>query len=203
MKTLLIVILLSTAAQASPTPRPPPEWTKPAVPRLFYSLTGGSGTGIIGGQTEAIEADVETGFQWEPLHVRAELGAFRNSQLAFSIVARLGFTPKTDTDPPVAKALMLRVYRMCRPVGLRFHGEVGGGYIRYRTGVNGTDVDTMAAGPLIFGGGVGYAHPISDSWRVIVDATALAAIATTDKYGGVRPEHALHFDLGVGLVVYR
>jgi hypothetical protein len=205
MKALFVLLLLAStaAAQSSPTPQPPPEWVRQAEPRLFYAISGGTGTGIIGGKTEGLEADVETGLQWAPFHLRAELAAFRTSQLAFGIHVRLGWTPKTDTDPPVAKAVMLRVYRMCRPVGLRFHGDIGAGYIRYRVGVNGTDIDSMAAGPVLFGAGAGYVHKLSRSWHLIVDATAIGAIATSDKYGGVRNEHALHFDLDVGLALFR
>lgn len=210
MRAFFIVLLLASSAAAqrpgylsSPTPLPPPEYVIPAEPRLFYSVAVGTGTGVIGGQTEGIEADVETGLQWAPVHFRAELAAFRNRRLAFGINVRLGFPVKTDTDPPVAKAVMLRVYRMCRPLGLRFHGAIGAGYIRYRVGVNGTDIDSMAAGPFLVGGGAAYVFPISKSWRVIVDASALAAIATSERYGGVRNEHALHFDLDVGLAVFR
>lgn len=98
---------------------------------------------------------------------------------------------------------MLRVYKMCAPLGLRFNGAVGAGYIRYRVGVDGTEKDTMVGGPILAGGGVGYVYPISKSWRVTVDLNAIAAIAASDNYGGVPNEHALHFDLDLGLAVFR
>ena len=205
MRALFVVLLLARTASAqwSPTPKPPPEFPAVEVPRLFYAVGMGTGTGIIGGKTEGIEADVETGLQWAPVHFRAELAAYRNPQLAFSIALRLGMTPKTDTDPPAAKAVFLRVYKMCAPIGLRYHGAIGAGYLRYRVGVNGTDIDSMAAGPLLFGFGAGYVYKLSKSWRFTADAVAIGAIATSDKYGGVPQEHALHFDLEFGFALVK
>lgn len=200
-----VVLLASwtTAAQPGaygPPPLPPP--LHPPEPRAWLGFAFGTGTGIIGGRTEGLEADVATGPQWAPLHVRAELGAIRTPRLAFAIAARIGFPLGVDIgDPPAAKAVLLRVYRLFGP--LRVHAAVGAGYLRYRVGVDGTATDTMAAGPVLAGGGAGYVVPLSRSWRLTVDAGVLAAIAASDEYGGVPNEHALHFDLDVGLAVFR
>lgn len=194
-------VAFAQSAVRSPPPEPPPLF--PPTPRVFIGFSAGSGFGVIGGQTEAIEADVATGAQWAPLHFRAELAAFRNPQLAFAISARLGYSFADTGDPPAAKAILLRVYRMCRPTGLRFNAAIGAGYIRYRVGVDGNAKDTMAAGPVLAGGGVGYVVPISRSWSVTIDLNAYAAIASSENYGGVPNEHALHFDLDLGLAVFR
>jgi hypothetical protein len=202
LATLLVPgTAFAQSAFRSPPPEPPP--LHPPQPQVFISFSAGSGLGVLGGRTEALEADVATGAQWAPMHFRAELAAFRNPQLAFAISARLGYTFGDTGDPPAAKAVLLRVYRMCSPLGLRFNGAIGAGYLRYRVGVDGTSKDTMAAGPVIAGGGVGYVVPISKSWRVTVDVNAYAAIASSENYGGVPNEHALHIDLDVGLAVFR
>ena len=205
MRALLVAAALLVPglafAQRPPPPEPPPLF--PRQPQVFLGFSVGTGGGVIGGQTEGIEADVETGPQWAPLHFRAELAAFRNPQLAFAVAARLGYSFGDVGDPPAAKAVLLRVYRMCSPLGLRFNGAIGAGYLRYRVGVDGTSKDTMAAGPFLAGGGVGYVVPISKSWRVTIDVNAYAAIATSENYGGVPNEHALHFDLDLGLAVFR
>ena len=191
-----------TTHSHGPPPTPPPLFEPP--PTVFFGFSLGTGTGVIGGETTGLEADVATGLQWAPLHLRAELAALRNPRLAFAISARLGFPLGVDVgDPPAAKAVMLRVYRMCGPTGLRWSGAVGAGYIRYRVGVDDTSTDVMAAGPILAGAGVGYVFPISKSWRVTVDVNAIAAIAASDNYGGVPNEHALHFDVDVGLAVFR
>lgn len=188
----------------TPPPEPPPLHPVVRLHQVWLGFSMGSGLGVIGGKTEGLEADVETGPQWAPMQLRAELAAFRNPQLAFALNARLGFPIDTDTDAPSAKAIMLRVYRMCLPDrGLRYHGAIGAGYIRYRVGVDGTTKDTMAAGPLLIGGGAGYVLPISKSWRLTIDVSAIGAIASSDRYGGVPNEHALHFDLDLGLAVFR
>ena len=208
---LLVVFASSTAAAQPSTVGPHPDHGPPPLPpplhppelRSFFSIGIGTGAGWIGGETEALEADVEGGPQWAPLHVRAELAAFRNPRLAFGISARLGFVPGQDFDAPSAKSVMLRIYKMCAPVGLRWNGAIGAGYVRYRARVDGESTDTMAAGPLLLGAGVGWVHKISKSWHVTVDLNAIGAIATSENYAGVPNEHALHFDLDVGLAVYR
>ena len=105
---------LAQSALRSPPPEPPP--LHPPQPQVFLSLAIGSGVGALGGETEALEADVATGVQWAPMHLRAELAAFRNPRLAFAISARLGYTFADTGDPPAAKAILLRVYRMCSPI---------------------------------------------------------------------------------------
>lgn len=203
----MVPVLVSATAVAQPsafrTPPPMPPPLHPREPQVFFGFGVGSGLGVIGGETEGLGADVATGPQWAPMHLRAELAAFRNPQLAFAIWGRLGFPFGDVGDPPASKAIMLRIYKMCAPLGLRFNGAVGAGYIRYRVGVDGTEQDTMVAGPVLAGGGVGYVFPISKSWRVTLDVNALAAIAPSDNYGGVPNEHALHFDLDVGLAIFR
>jgi hypothetical protein len=196
---LLVPVL--AFAQRPPPPEPPPLF--PPTPQVFLSVALGTGSGVIGGRTEAIGADVATGAQWAPMHGRVELAAFRNPQLAFAISARVGYSFADVGDPPKAKAVMLRVYRMCSPLGLRFNGAIGAGYIRYRVGVDGTAKDTMAAGPVIAGGGVGYVLPLYKQFHVTIDLNAYAAIASSENYGGVPNEHALHFDLDLGLAVFR
>lgn len=211
MRALAILLITGTAAaqptpphpdhDQGPPPAPPPLFSP--VPRTFFSVAIGGGGGVLGGETEALEADVKGGPQWAPMHLRIELGAFRNPRWAFAIAARLGFTFADVGDPPASKAVMLRIYKMCDPLGLRFNGAIGAGYIRYRVGVEGDAHDTMAAGPLLVGGGVGYVHKLSKSWRVVADANVLGAIASSDNYGGVPNEHALHFELDIGLAVFR
>jgi len=200
--------MTTRAASAQVFPQPdkgPPPTPEPLVPpptQWFFSVAVGTSGGIIGGETEGLEAPVETGPQWAPLHVRAELAAFRNRRYALAISGRLGIPFTVDIgDPPTAKSVMLRVYRFEGP--LRFNVGAGAGYIRYAVGVDGTSTDAMVAGPILAGGGAGYVFKISKSWRLTFDANVVIAIAPTDKYKGVPNEHALHLDLDVGLAVFR
>ena len=200
----VVAMSASAAAQPGASPPPVPPSLEPPPLRSMFSIGIGTGAaGYIGGTTEGLEAGVDGGPQWAPLHLRAELAAFRNPRLAFGITARLGFVPGQDFDAPSAKAVMLRIYRMCAPIGLRFNGSIGAGYLRYRTRVDGMYTDTMAAGPLLVGAGIGWVHKLSRSWHLTVDVNALGAIATSERYGGVPNEHAIHFDLDVGFAVYR
>jgi hypothetical protein len=203
---LLATTALAQRASRTPPPPPPPEPPRepvpPPPPRTYLAFAIGTGGGVIGGKTEGLEADVATGPQWAPLHLRADLAAFRRPGFALGVSGRLGFPIGSEIDSPAAKAVMFRAYWMC-PIGLRYIASVGAGYLRYRVGVDGTTVDTMAAGPILAGFGTGWAFPISRSWRLVVDVHAMAAIRTSEKYGGVPNQHALHFDLDVGFQLLR
>jgi hypothetical protein len=207
VKVLFGLLLLSGTAHAQvfavvdhgPPPKPP---TLPGPPSWFFSLSSGTGGGVIGGTTEGAEADVATGPQWAPMHLRAELGLIRNERWSAALVGRMGFPLFVDVgDPPTAKAVMVKVYRSMGP--WRINVAAGGGYLRYRVGVDNVAHDVMAAGPILFGGGVGYVKELSRSWRFIVDANVTGAIAYDRVYDGARSEHAVHVDVDVGLAVYR
>ncbi len=204
MKRLLVLAVTASTAAAQPhhTPPPIPPPLVPPEQRIFFGLSAGTGTGVIGGRTETLDADVATGFQWAPLQLKAELVALRTPCLGFGFSARLGFPVGADTDPPAAKSLLVKAYWL-HPAGFRFSGGIGAGYVRYRVGVDGTTMDSMAAGPLLLGAGAGYVHPISKSWRVTIDVNALVGVAVTDRYAGVPNEHAAHVDLDIGLAVFR
>jgi hypothetical protein len=207
VKVLFGLLLLSATAHAqvfaidNHGPPPPPPLL-PGPPWWFVSLSTGTGGGVIGGQTEGAEADVETGPQWAPMHLRAEVGLIRNERWSAAIVGRMGFPLFVNVgDPPTAKSVMGKVYRSFGR--LRFNLAAGGGYIRYRVGVDNVDHDVMVAGPLLFGGGAGYVQPLSRSWRFIVDVNLTGALAYDALYDGAHSEHAVHIDVDVGLALYR
>ena len=210
MKALLVlaVALASGTASAQVFPiedrgaPPTPEPLYPPPKQVFFSIAVGTGGGVIGGDTEGLEAPVETGPQWSPMHIRVELAAFRSERYALALSGRFGFPFTVDIgDPPIAKAVLLRGYRFVGP--LRFNIAAGAGYIRYAVGVDGTSKDVMAAGPALAGGGAGYVYPLSKSWRLTIDANMLVAIKTSESYSGITNHHAVNFDLDVGLAVYR
>lgn len=182
-----------------PPPKPP---LIPPPPWWFVSVSSGTGVGVVGGETEGVEADVATGPQWSPMHVRLEAGLLRDARWSVALATRFGFPLMVDVgDPPIAKSVMAKVYRAFGP--LRFHVAAGGGYIRYRVGVDNVAHDAIAAGPVLVGGGAGYVLALSRSWRFIVDANLIGAIAFTDKSKGVRNEHAIHGEIDLGFAFYR
>jgi hypothetical protein len=206
VKVLFGLLVLSGTAHAQvfpidnhgPPPKPP---MLPGPPWWFFSLSSGTGGGVIGGKTEGAEAEVATGPQWAPMHLRAELGLLRNERWSAALVARIGFPLFVDVgDPPTAKSLMAKVYRAFGP--LRFNLAAGGGYLRYRVGVDNVAHDVMAAGPILFGGGAGYTKTLSRSWRFIADVNVTGAIDALYD-GGPRSEHAVHVDIDVGFAIYR
>ena len=76
MRALAILFLAGTAAAQptpphpdhGPPPAPPPlHPPEPAAPRTFFSIALGGGFGVIGGDTEALDAPVKTGPQWAPM----------------------------------------------------------------------------------------------------------------------------------------
>lgn len=207
MKVLFGLLVLSATAHAQvfviensgPPPTPP---RLPGPPSWFASLSTGTGAGVIGGETEGAEADVATGPQWAPMHLRAEVGLIRNERWSAALVGRMGFPLFVDIgDPPTAKSLMLKVYRAFGP--LRFNVAAGGGFLRYRVGVDNVAHDVMAAGPILFGGGAGYVKVLSRSWRFVADVNLTAAIAYDAIYDRVRSENAVNVDIDLGLAFSR
>jgi hypothetical protein len=65
--------------------------------------------------------------------------------------------------------------------GVRLMGQVGYGIIRNTVGLDNSsmgNVDIVASGPLLLGGGVGYKKPLGSTISFVADASLLAAINT-------------------------
>jgi len=83
-------------------------------------------------------------------------------------------------------------------------GEAGAGILRSTLQLDNTmsgmgNVDIVAQGPLLLGGGLGYAKKISGSMTFFADLAALAGIAVVDKIGLAPMNSGVTVDLSLGL----
>jgi hypothetical protein len=60
------------------------------------------------------------------------------------------------------------------------------------------DVDTVATGPLLLGGGANWSVTLGGPLRFVVDFNLLAGIPVAEL-GGVKPYFSVNLDLNVGL----
>jgi hypothetical protein len=88
--------------------------------------------------------------------------------------------------------------------GVRFMGQAGVGVMRNTIPLDnnmpGMDTDVVAQGPILLGGGVGYAKSLSSSVAFIADASALLGVAAF-AMPGLSPKFNTGFgaDLSIGL----
>ncbi|MSP17075.1 MAG: hypothetical protein EXR73_10775 [Myxococcales bacterium] len=143
-----------------------------------------------------------------PFHVMPEVGFFVGPRLAVSAYARVGF-PLGANLPGRATAAPAGFVRMAygtRPGGdgVRFHGDVGVGFIRHIIPLDSPppdvmgDTDTFATGPLFVGGGIGIFTSLGGAARFVFDTNLLLGLPATEL-GGVKSHLAAHVDVSLGV----
>ena len=86
-------------------------------------------------------------------------------------------------------------------------GQLGGGILRNTIKLDniepGMDTDIVAQGPLLVGGGIGYAKRLSSSVAFIADLSVLAGITMGSVLSGLSPKfnNGAGADLSIGLQV--
>lgn len=167
----------------------------PRRARVLFALAGGGGTGYVSGQTEGMNTVKDCCFGNLIVVVQPEIGYFINPQLSVSLAARIGLPIGANVDPPngshatAAPGGLARVRYALSPSGngLRFMGQIGAGILRNTINLQnaepGMDVDIVAQGPLLVGGGVGFTRRVSSMVSVMADLSALGAIAVVDELG--------------------
>ena len=63
------------------------------------------------------------------------------------------------------------------------------------------DTDTYAMGPLLIGGGVGYAKPLGEALRLVADINMLVGIPVVEDLGNSKPGFGINLDGSLGLQV--
>ncbi|HTL36509.1 MAG TPA: hypothetical protein VL326_25425, partial [Kofleriaceae bacterium] len=181
----------------------------PKKARVLIAATGGTGFGYVTGQTEGDNTVKNCCIGNSLVVVQPEIGYFVKPQLSISIAGRIGFPVGANVEGHATAALggVVRARYALAPdgQGVRFMGQIGGGVMRNTIKLDnsmpGMDTDVVAQGPLLFGGGVGFAKRLSGSVSFIADLSALAGIAVVDHVGGLSPKLNTGFgaDLSIGL----
>jgi hypothetical protein len=185
IKTSLFIAFLSTPAHADGL-------------RGYYAAAVGVGVG-------AVEEDRVAPSRG---HVRFEGGAHVESTRVLSLSTRLGLPAGGDLRKIGVPSAMLRM-RYLLTSRWSGHLSAGLGFVSRRvvdeTMARGVvdEAMTVFTGPVLLGIGTGYAVPIGDGLRLVVELDAISAIAPTDEFAGIAVEDGVHVEIGVGLAFVR
>jgi len=182
---------------------------------VFLSIAAGTGGGYIQGPTEKTKSNVDCCMAPALLHLMPEIGYFVSEQLSVSAAFRMGFPIGANVDghATFAPAGLLRVrYALSETgEGVQVSGAIGGGVLRntvpIKDAVGAMDTDTTAMGPLLFGGGLGYAKSLGGPMRLVAEVNALAAVTagfstlgTCPGDGCVEPKNGAQVDANLALL---
>lgn len=187
-------------------------------PMVFLSIAAGMGGGYIQGPTEKEGSEVDCCIAPALLHLMPEIGYYISDQLSVSGAFRMGFPIGANVEghATFAPAGLLRVrYALSETgEGIQVSGALGAGIIRNTVQIKDAADDTMntdttAMGPVLLGGGVGYAKSLGGPMRIVAEVNALAAFtAGFDELGAcgegqdgcVRPKTGAQVDANLALL---
>lgn len=180
------------------------------APKVYIGFAGGTGFGYVTGKTE-FDNEVENCCIGNSLVVLTpEFGVYVNRQLSVGAAVRLGIPVGANLEghSTLAPGGVVRVRYALAPSGdgLRVMGQLGAGILRNTIKLNeaedGMDTDIVAQGPLLLGGGVGYAKRLAGNVAFIADFSVLAAIAVVGELGSApNLNSGVAADLSVGVAV--
>ena len=176
--------------------------------KVLIGLAGGAGSGYVTGQTEGMNTVKNCCLGGPVVVLQPELGYFVSPQLSIGIAGRIGIPLGANVEghATAAPGGLLRVRYALSPTGdgLRLMGQLGVGVLRNTIKLDnsmpGMDTDVVAQGPVLLGGGVGFARRLSGSVAFIADLSATAGIAAFTM-PGLSPQlnTGFGFDLSIGL----
>jgi hypothetical protein len=176
--------------------------------KILIGLAGGAGSGYVTGQTEGMNTVKNCCLGGPVVVLQPEIGYYISPQLSLGIAGRIGIPVGANVEGHATAApaglLRLRYALSRRGDGLRFMGQVGVGVLRNTIKLDnsmpGMDTDVVAQGPVLLGGGIGFARALSGSIAFIADLSATAGIAAFSM-PGLSPQlnSGFGFDLSIGL----
>jgi hypothetical protein len=180
----------------------------PKAHHVLIAISGGPGFGYVTGETEGMNQVKNCCIGSSLVVLQPELGYFINPHMSIGLVARIGIPIGANVEGHATAApgglLRLRYALGAGGNGLRFLGQVGVGVMRNTIPLDnnmpGMDTDVVAQGPILAGGGIGYAKRLSGSVAFVADASALLGIAAF-AMPGLSPKFNTGFgaDLSIGL----
>jgi hypothetical protein len=199
----------------APVDRPTPEVADRPAPavrgsRLVIAASFGTGLGYVSGKTEGDNVVQQCCVGSSGIVISPEISYRLTPRLSLGGVARIGLpvTANVMGHATVAPAGFLRLGYAFSASGSGLHvmGEVGFGIvrnaIRLSTEMPNMDTDIVAQGPLLFGTGFGYTWRLGESFALLVDLDAIAALAIVDKLGTAIHLHtSAGADLRAGVAV--
>jgi hypothetical protein len=186
--------------------------TGPKKARILIALAGGTGFGYVTGTTEGMNTVKNCCIGSSLVVLQPEIGFFVNPKMSVGIAGRIGMPIGANVEGHATAApgvlARIRLSLADNGDGIRVMGQIGAGILRNTIKLDnsmpGMDTDVVAQGPLLVGGGIGYAKHLSSSLAFTADLSALAGIAVTDHLGsapklnnGVGADLSIGFQLGL------
>lgn len=181
--------------------------TVPGTPKkVWLGVNGGTGAGYVSGTTEGGNMVKSCCLGENPVVLLGELGYNITSQVAIGVAFRMGLPLGANVDGHATGAPggLVRVHYAFDPSGDGIHvlGQLGFGFLRNTIKLDdpmmGMDTDIVAQGPLIVGGGAGYAKKLGDMVRFTADLNVLVGLAVVDTIGISPMNNGLSIDASVG-----
>jgi len=180
-------------------------------PKLMVAIAGGTGFGYVSGETEGMNTVKNCCLGSSLVVIVPEIGFFVSPQLSIGVAGRIGLPVGANVDGHATAApggvLRVRYALGANGDGLRLMGQAGVGVMRNTIKLDnsepGMDTDIVAQGPLLLGGGIGFAKHLSNNLSFIADLSALVGIPLGTALSGLSPRFNTGFgaDLSIGLQV--
>ncbi len=179
--------------------------------RFSLALGAASGLGYVTGETEQLRNDVKCCIAPGWFTLVADFGYALAPRWTLGAAVRLGFPIGANIDghSPLGPAGFARVrYSFSpSPSTLYLTGQLGGGFIRNTLKLSDTadpemDTDVVALGPLLAGGGIGYAAGLGSRLALRFELTAIMGIPVVSELGTSRLNFGVQMDATVGLGVH-
>jgi hypothetical protein len=182
----------------------------PGQHALSIGVAVGGGFGFIRGAdtTENMNPIDSAGFGHSVV-IAPEVSYRLSPQLALGVVGRLAlpYDANIAGHSAIGPAGLVRARFTpdSPPIdGLSYMAEAGAGITRSTLTISGAmpsqgNIDIVATGPLLLGGGVSYARPLSSSFTFVADASLLLGVAVVDKIGLATMNTGATLDLSIGV----
>jgi hypothetical protein len=181
--------------------------TGPKKAHLLIGLAGGTGFGYVTGTTEGMNTVKNCCIGSSLVVLQPEIGFFVNPKMSVGIAGRIGMPIGANVEGHATAApgvlARVRLSLADNGDGIRVMGQIGAGILRNTIKLDnsmpGMDTDVVAQGPLLVGGGIGYAKHLSSSLAFTADLSVLAGIAVTDHLGSApKLNNGAGADLSIG-----
>lgn len=181
--------------------------TGPKKAKFLIGIAGGTGFGYVTGTTEGMNTVKNCCIGSSLVVLQPEIGFFLNPKMSVGIVGRIGMPIGANVEGHATAApgalARVRFALSENGDGVRVMGQVGAGILRNTikldAAMNGMDTDVVAQGPLLIGGGIGYAKHLSSSLSFTADLSVLAGIAVVDRLGSApKLNNGAGADLSIG-----
>lgn len=163
----------------------------PKRAKLLVAFSGGTGFGYVTGETEGMNTVKNCCLGSSLVVLQPEIGYFINPRLSLGIAGRIGIPVGANVEGHATAApgglVRVRYAVGATGEGLRLMGQAGIGVMRNTIKLDnsmpGMDTDVVAQGPMLLGGGLGFAKRLSGSVSFVAELSVLAGLSVFSMPG--------------------